>query len=131
MLLGERRAAEAAARARFYLARFRKLGFADEEWLASLEAVARDPHAALADMSMTSAGIDVERLRTWRDACVARPLPKYEAVPLEAVDPENEIEMLAALRRRLSTMGVPAAEVRDLESDDERTQLPHHRGSPR
>jgi tetratricopeptide (TPR) repeat protein len=111
LLLGERRGDEAAARARFYVARFRKLGFDDEGWLDSLEAVARDPHAALADMNMESAGVDVERLRTWLDACVARPLPKYEVQPLLEIDPENETEMLAHLRRQLSAMGVPAPEL--------------------
>jgi tetratricopeptide (TPR) repeat protein len=111
LLLGEGRAAEAAARASFYVARFRKLGFGDEDWMESLEAAARDPHRAIADMSMESAGVDVDRLRAWLDGCVARPLPQYEVTPPEEVDPENEQQAVAFFRRQLSAMDLPAGEL--------------------
>lgn len=111
LLLGEQRGEEAAARARFYAARFRKLGFGDEPWMASLEAVARDPHRALADMNLESAGVDVDRLHAWLDACAARPLPKYEVEALPTIDSGNETEMIELLRKQMSGMGLPAHEI--------------------
>jgi tetratricopeptide (TPR) repeat protein len=111
LLLGERRSEEAGARARFYLARFRKLGCEDEALLEALAAVAKDPHRALTDISLASAGVDVGRIRAWLDACLARALPKYEAEALPEIDPDNDTQMLSLLGQQMSSMGVPPEQI--------------------
>ena len=41
-----------------------------------------------------AAGVDVGRIRAWLDACLARPLPKYETEALPEIDPDSEAQMV-------------------------------------
>ena len=111
LLLDEGRAEEAAARARFYAARFRKMGLENEDWIASLDAVAQDPHRAIANMNMEASGVDVDRLRTWIDTAVTRPLARYEPAAVQEIDPQDENQTMDFFRSQLSALGMPTDEI--------------------
>ncbi len=113
LLMGEGRSAQARERARFWAAQLRRQGFAnDEEPVAFLSAIARDPEQAMAEVGMEIAGGAGKRLAAWLANLAGRDLPDYRisheppALPLDAAeDPE------AAIAQHLRQMGLPEKQI--------------------
>jgi hypothetical protein len=92
-----------------------------------LAAVAKDPHRAFTDISLESAGVDVERIRAWLDQCVVRVLPTYEVAALPQLDPNDDAAMQSLFRQQLSTMGLPPQQVEKEASKLARQLAREHR----
>lgn len=69
-------------RARFWLARLRRLGFEQESFMALLEHAVLDPQEALVASQSDSLDPALVRLRDWVDAAAVRPVPRYTLTAL-------------------------------------------------
>ena len=69
-------------RARFWLARLRRLGFEEESFMGLLAHAVRDPQEALVASQSDSLDPALVRLHDWVDAAAARPIPRYTVAPV-------------------------------------------------
>lgn len=119
MLIAEGRNNQARDRARFWVRRLRSMGWSEEEDgpVAFLEAVARDPEAAMTDIGLEMAGGVGRPLLVWLDQVASRPLPAYrlsrDASDLPSADGDPE----AILTRHLQQMGVAAKDAAPMIAD--------------
>lgn len=111
----------ARERARFWLARLRRLGFDGEEFMGLLAHAVRDPQEALVASQSDSLDPMLLRLHDWVDKAAARPLPDCGLVALKDAErgpPETQLRLFddppglhdarGHARHRLSLHGVPA-----------------------
>ena len=114
----------ARERARFWLARLRRLGFEGEAFMGLLAHAVRDPQEALVASQSDSLDPVLLRLHAWVDEAAARPLPDYVSVPLKEAerrppegqlrlfdDPPGLLDARGGARRRLAVHGL-ATELR-------------------
>jgi len=114
LLVTEQRTAEASARAKFWATRLRKERYPDDELIAKLESLARDPAGAMADIFSQSIGVDLAPLRAWVARVGARALPQYRTGPLPVIDPSDPEGFQRAVTEHFAAMGMAPDQVEDL-----------------
>jgi len=117
LLSEEGRLAEIPDRARHWVRRLRRAGFDDGDVVIDwLQAAARDPENALADLAIRASGDEGALLRGWIAAVRDRALPHYALADDDGPTPDGEEtdgdEMDdEALAARLRAMGVPRDQI--------------------
>ena len=117
LLVTEQRTAEASARAKFWAARLRKEGYPDDELIAKLESLARDPSGVMADMFSQSIGVDLTPLRAWVTRVGGSPIPHYQTGPLPVIDPSDPVAFQRAMSEHLAAMGMAPDQIEGLTGE--------------
>ena len=114
----------ARARAQFWLARLRRLGFEGEAFMGLLAHAVHDPQEALVASQSDSLDPVLLSLHEWVDSAAERPLPDYALVPLRTPErqppqaPQAQLQLFddppglrdarGGSRRPLDPAGIPA-----------------------
>lgn len=123
LLLADSRPHEARERARFWLKRLRRQGAPDDyPSLAFLEAVAKDPTAAMAELGMQMAGGAGLTLAETLRGLEGRPVPNYRVAVVDGPGAEASREeaiedVERSLMNQLRGMGIPEAERQRIARD--------------
>lgn len=118
LLLGEHRTEQARQRAQFWVRRLQRQRIPrDDPMLNFLQAIAKDPLAAMARIGFAVADGAGDALLAWLERVRDRPVPHYSAVekpPATSLDAPGD-----QLRERLHAMGLPQSKIERMEREIE------------
>lgn len=116
LLLAENRPEQARESARVWRGRLVKLNAENFEGpIGFLTSIAKDPYRALAESLIDATGGAGQRLFEALPGLDGRPLPRYEAVALPALDPSGDTG--ADIARQLRGMGMPEEDIPAMASE--------------
>ena len=107
LLVADNKIEQARQRAKFWVRRFRKLGYADDvPPMDHLLGMAKDPLDAMTDIGMSITGGAGERLQVWLERVTDRALPRYEIGTERQHLVTSRRELYTAFGDHLRQMGV-------------------------